>query len=135
VPGNDYPQLIPGGKATTPKTQEDLQYTKTTNDYYDIGGDKFDKLQTQAYAAKDNGDDATYKKIVSSPEYQKAQDKRNEFIFDNPDWYKTYSDNTVAHGGTNKNQGPLPPTADKAIPRLTPKPPKSIPDIKYAQQL
>jgi hypothetical protein len=111
------------------KQAQDRKYFDTLDQYQQIGGDKFDKLTAQAYKARDNGDDYTYRKITNSPEYQKAQDQRDEFLTQNPEFYKQYADYQRRQGGS-QNSGPLPPTG---MPRLIPGPSRTLEEIQTGQ--
>jgi hypothetical protein len=114
------------------KTSADQQkYFETLDDYKKIGGDSFDALQTKAYALKDKGDEAGFKKIVTTKEYQVAQDKRTQFLIDNPDFYSQHSKySNISNAERNaEGVGGL----ARTNPALTPKPQKTLEDLKYSQ--
>jgi hypothetical protein len=115
------------------KTSADQQkYFETLDEYKKAGGDRFDEMQKEAYGLKAAGDDAGFKKIVTLPEYITGQEKRNNFLLDHPEFLEQHN-KFGQISNINRNAEGVGGLA-RTNPALAPKVPRTIDDIKYAQQ-
>jgi hypothetical protein len=83
----------------TTKSVEDRRYSEKLDEYYSIGGSKFDDLSKQVSDLMNAGDKKGAGKIISNPEYKAAKAAQQDYLNRNPDFATRFKAEYAAKNG------------------------------------